>query len=144
MSTREPPNTSSPRTPPVPPRRAWRFVGRALRLKCPECGRHPIFMPARRVRSLYDWFYPLDGCPECGYAYEREDGYFLLAIWAVNYGLIGALGMAAALLIQAYTGLGIWAIMAILVVTMPVASVLFARHAKALYLAMDHYFDPHT
>jgi len=27
---------------------------------------------------------------------------------------------------------------------MPVASFLFARHAKALFLAMDHYFDPHV
>jgi hypothetical protein len=27
---------------------------------------------------------------------------------------------------------------------MPVASFLFARHAKSLFLAMDHYFDPHV
>jgi hypothetical protein len=26
---------------------------------------------------------------------------------------------------------------------MPVMSFLLARHAKALFLAMDHYFDPH-
>ena len=25
---------------------------------------------------------------------------------------------------------------------MPVMSFLFARHAKALFLAMDHYYDP--
>jgi hypothetical protein len=29
-------------------------------------------------------------------------------------------------------------------VTMPLASMLFARHAKALYLALDHFCDPHV
>lgn len=113
-----------------------------MKLRCPECGEHPIFVPLTRVRSLYDWFYPLDGCPKCGYAYEREDGYFLLAIWAVNYGLIAGLGLAAGLLMMSFTSLSLWQIFAILVVTMPLASFLFVRHAKALYLAMDHYFDP--
>jgi uncharacterized protein (DUF983 family) len=145
MPTIEPPTSSSDATPAQPERpRAWTFIGRAMRLRCPECGRQPIFVPVRRVRSAFDWFCPLDGCPQCGYAYEREDGYFLIAIWAVNYGLIGALGMAAGLLMQSYTSLGVGTIVAILVVTMPLASVLFARHAKALYLAMDHYFDPHV
>ena len=27
---------------------------------------------------------------------------------------------------------------------MPLLSFLFARHAKAMFLAMDHYFDPHV
>ena len=139
-----PPSASSPTPPPPERSRLGRFVGRALRLQCPECGRHPVFTPARKVRSLYDWFYPLDGCPQCGYAYEREDGYFLIAIWAVNYGLVGALGMTAGLLMQAYTTLSLWRIVAILALTMPLASVLFARHAKAIYLAVDHYLDPHV
>ena len=32
----------------------------------------------------------------------------------------------------------------IVAVPMPILSFLFARHAKALDLAMDHYFDPHV
>jgi uncharacterized protein (DUF983 family) len=120
------------------------FLGRALWLLCPECGEHPIFMRARRVRSLFDWFYPLDGCPRCGYAYERESGYFLLATWAVNYGVVAAVGLGLGLWLQSYTTLRLWWIVGILLVAMPLASVLFVRHAKALYLAMDHYFDPHV
>ena len=76
--------------------RAPRTVGKGLRyfyrsmlLRCPTCGERPIFPPARKTRSLTDWFTPLDGCPQCGYPYEREAGYFLMAIWGVNYGLIG-------------------------------------------------------
>jgi hypothetical protein len=47
---------------------AWRCVRRGLQLRCPECGVSPVFVPVRRVRSLFDWFAPLDGCPRCGYA----------------------------------------------------------------------------
>ena len=130
--------------PPAERPRAWTYIGRAMRMRCPECGRQPIFVPVRRVRSLFDWFYPLDGCPQCGYAYEREQGYFLLAIWGVNYGLIAGGGMLIGMLLLSYTHVRMWVILVWLACLMPVASFLFARHAKALYLAMDHYFDPHV
>lgn len=133
-----------PPPPPVEPPRASVYIRRALRLTCPECGKHPVFVPMRNVRSLYDWFYPLDGCPQCGYAYEREQGYFLLAIWAVNYGLVAGIGLGVGLLLQSFTSLSLWAIFASLCATMPVASFFFARHAKALYLALDHFCDPHA
>ena len=142
MALAKPPRSSG--SEPVGRPRVGVFVGRALRLRCPECGEHPIFVPVRKVRSLFDWFYPLDGCPKCGYAYERESGYFLLATWAVNYGAVAAVGLAVGLWLQSYTTLSLWVIVGILLVAMPLVSVLFVRHAKALYLAMDHYFDPHV
>jgi uncharacterized protein (DUF983 family) len=120
------------------------FIGRALRLRCPECGVSPVFVPLGRVRGIDDWLRPLDGCPRCGYAYEREPGYWLLAIWGVNYGLVAGLGCAAALVVQSVWDPPIWKIITFLLVPMPVLSLAFARHAKALYLAMDHYFDPHV
>ena len=45
-------------------------------------------------RSLRDWFTPLDGCPRCGYPYEREPGYYLMSIWAINYGVGSIVGLA--------------------------------------------------
>ena len=125
------------------PPAAWLFIRRALRLRCPECGISPLFVPMRRVRSLFDWFTPLDGCPRCGYAYEREPGYFLLAVWGLNYGLIAGAGVIVGLLIQHRYHPSVWSAWWLLLAPMPVASFLFARHAKALFLAMDHYFDPH-
>ena len=127
-----------------PPPAAWRFIRRALHLRCPECGISPVFVPWRRVRSLFDWFHPLDGCPRCGYAYEREQGYFLLAIWGLNYGVVAGLGLAAGLYIQHRWNPGwrspLWLILGF----MPILSFVLARHAKSLFLAMDHYFDPHV
>ena len=133
-----------PPPPAAPTPKAWTFIGRALRLRCPECGVSPLFVPFNRVRSLDDWFRPLDGCPRCGYAYEREQGYWLIAIWAINYGLVGVIGVTIALLALEYAHFPIWKAILIVAVPMPMLSFLFARHAKALYLAMDHYFDPHV
>jgi hypothetical protein len=92
---------------------------------------------------MYDWFFPLDGCPECGYAYEREQGYFLLATWVVNYGLVAGGGLAVGLVLQSFTTMSTTAIVLLLAAVMPLASVACARHAKAVFLAIDHYFDPH-
>lgn len=115
-----------------------------MRLVCPECGISPIFVPWRKVRSIFDWFTPLDGCPRCGYAYEREQGYFLLSIWAVNYGVVAGLGLTISLVLDYFYSLPLKQHILYVFVPMPVLSFLFARHAKSLYLAMDHYFDPHV
>jgi uncharacterized protein (DUF983 family) len=120
------------------------MVGRALRLRCPECGISPIFVPMRKVRSLWDWFTPLDGCPRCGYAYQREDGYFLLATWGVNYGVVGGLGLTICFLLDHFFSISLKSEIFFVILPMTGLSFLFARHAKALYLAFDHYFDPHV
>jgi uncharacterized protein (DUF983 family) len=104
----------------------------------------PVFVPLRQVRSLFDWFTPLDGCPRCGYAYEREQGYFLLSIWGLNYGVVAALGLFAGLFILNRYHPGLWSPMWLWLTLMPLLSLLLARHAKSLFLAMDHYFDPHV
>jgi uncharacterized protein (DUF983 family) len=124
------------------PPQAWLYIRRALRLRCPECGISPVFTPWRGVRSLFDWFTPLDGCPRCGFAYNREDGYFLLAIWGVNYGVVAGLGLIVSLLFEAFHPLTLWQYIFFVFTPMPILSMLFARHAKSLFLAMDHYFDP--
>ena len=101
-----------------------------------------MFVPAREVRSLYDWFRPLDGCPRCGFAYDREQGYFLMAIWGVNYGIVAGLGVIVSLLFEYFHPLRMWQYIFFVFLPMAPLSFLLSRHAKSLYLAMDHYFDP--
>lgn len=49
--------------------RAAVVAGRALRLRCPDCGGRPVF-----VR----WLWMLPNCPVCGFRFERgERGYWL-------------------------------------------------------------------
>ena len=132
----------SPNQPPPPS--AWRNIRRALHLRCPECGISPIFLPLNRVKSLYDYFTPLDGCPRCGYAYEREQGYFLLAVWGVNYGIVAGLGAIVGIFLETRYQPGIWSPIWLWLLPMPILSFVLARYAKSLFLAMDHYFDPHV
>ncbi len=122
---------------------AMAYFRRAAALTCPVCGEHPIFSEVRRVRSLHDWLTPLEGCPRCRYRYEREPGYFLLATWAVNYLFVGGLAILTWLLLSLWTDLSLAPMLLVLLLPMPVFSVLFARHAKALWLALDHFLDPH-
>lgn len=122
--------------------RAWRYFFRALLLRCPLCGESPLFIPLIKTRSLYNWLTPLDGCPRCGYAYEREPGYFLLAIWAINYGVGSLLGLAIYFFLEwRYPGLDIWKLLAIVLSPIVFFNLFFARHSKALFLAIDLFFD---
>lgn len=55
-------------------RRAPLLFARALRLRCPACGKGRLFA---------GWFDMRKSCPACGVWIDREEGYFLGAI-AVN------------------------------------------------------------
>ena len=91
-----------------------------------------------------DWFSPLDGCPKCGYAYDREPGYFLMAIWGVNYGVIGLGSITSYFILRTATEINPSVLFFVCVMPAPFLSILFARHAKSLFLALDLFFDPHT
>jgi uncharacterized protein (DUF983 family) len=119
------------------------YFTRAMRLRCPVCGSTPIFPPLSRTRSLNDWFTPLDGCPRCGYAYDREPGYFLLSIWAINYGVAALLGLLLYLVFEWFYEWPVWNLIAAVVVPVVVFNILFARHSKSIFIAWDHLFDPH-
>lgn len=124
-------------------RRALQYFLRACHLKCPECGTKPIFMPIYRIRRLRDYFTPLDGCPRCGYAYERELGYFLLSIWAINYGGGSVLGIAIYCYLEYFHHLSLPLLLFCVISPVVLFNFFFARHSKAFFLALDHYFDPH-
>jgi uncharacterized protein (DUF983 family) len=124
------------------PPNVWLFFKRALKLRCPECGVSALFTPVNEIKTLKQWYEPLQGCPRCGYAYERESGYFLLSIWAFNYGVVGAIGLALAFTIDSYFHPPLWKLLCYLMV-LPVLNFMFMRHSKAFFLAMDHFFDPH-
>jgi len=125
-------------------RRAFQYFFRACLLKCPECGTKPIFMSIFRVRRLRDYFTPLDGCPRCGYAYERELGYFLLSIWAINYGGGSILGIMIYCYLEYFYHLSLPLLLVCVISPVVLFNFFFARHSKAFFIALDHYFDPHV
>lgn len=116
-----------------------------MALDCPVCGAKPIFKKWHRVRSFYDWFTPLDGCPRCGYPYEREPGYFLLAVFGFNFGIGTTLGIGSFICLAEWgdaADMSIWTLILTTAAPIPVLNLLIARHMKALFIALDHFVDP--
>ena len=131
---------------PTPEPRTFRlaliFLWRALRLKCPVCGRSPLFVPFSRTRSVMDWFTPLDGCPRCGFPYEREPGYFLFSLWVLNFGFVVSVALITYIILEYYCDVSTPALLVATGLPAPFLGVLIARHAKALFIALDHFIDP--
>ncbi len=141
MATNDP---AAPAAKPTFLRQCWNYFWRATWLKCPVCGTQPMFPPLGRTRSLNDWLTPLDGCPRCGYPYEREPGYFLMSIWAVGYIVAAAAGVLVFVYLQVWhTDMATWKIITLSAGTAVVVNMLFARHSKAYFLAIDHLADPY-
>lgn len=124
-------------------RSALTYLGRAMILRCPVCGKSPIFLSLLRTRSLRDWFTPLDGCPRCGYPYEREPGYFLVSTWVINYGAGSLLGIIIYVILDCFFELSIRDLLTAVLTPIFIFNLLFARHSKALFIAVDHFYDPH-
>lgn len=140
-----PASNDPPVPPPSLPRQVFNYLWRATWLKCPVCGTRPIFLPLSRVRGLHDWFTPLDGCPRCGYAYDREPGYFLMAHWGIGYGVAAVVGILLYAYLQVFHA--DWSYLKTLLISglpIPLVGFFFARHAKAYFLAIDHLVDPHV
>jgi hypothetical protein len=102
-----------------------------------------MFVRWYRVRSLRDWFTPLDGCPRCGYPYEREAGYFLMSIWALNYGFGGLVGLLLYGVLEWFYDLPVETLILAVILPTLLFNLIFARHSKSFFLAADLFFDPH-
>jgi uncharacterized protein (DUF983 family) len=113
-----------------------------MRLRCPECGASPIFRPITQTRSWHHWATPLSGCPRCDYAYEREPGYFLPAIWVVHVFTVFGFGLVLGLVLDTWLHAPLGLLMLTVCVPMLLFALAFVRHAKAIYLAVDHLIEP--
>jgi len=108
------------------------LVFRALKLRCPACGRAKLF---RNMLSMND------PCPACGRKFDRAPGYLLGSIY-VNYGVTSMLvvilyfGLFFTTDLTGKQLLGIAAAWALLY------PLWFFRYARALWIAMDEKFDP--
>ncbi len=104
---------------------------RGLRLRCPRCGRGPLFR---------GWFRMYPECEVCGLNFEREPGFYLGSIY-VNYGITAFVSMSlyfAGLARDVSPNLLLGGIMAFCLIF----PVLMFRHARAIWLAFDQFWDP--
>jgi uncharacterized protein (DUF983 family) len=104
----------------------------ALRLRCPRC----------YLGSLYRRPFSMNShCFHCGLKFEREQGYFVGAIY-INYAATVAVAVPGFFLLDAFTSLNIHQQLAFWVPFAIVFPLLFFHHSRSLWLALDHFFNP--
>ena len=103
-----------------------------MRLRCPRCG----------VGRLYEKpFRMFDCCPRCALKYEREQGYFIGAMY-INYGATVGIAVPGYLLLDTFTLMTIHQQLALWVPFAIIFPLLFFHHGRSFWLAIDHYFNP--
>jgi hypothetical protein len=77
-----------------------------------------------------------DPCPACGLRYEREQGYFVGAIY-VNYALTTVVTLGTVLGLDGLVGLSLAAQLGIGIALGALVPLVFFRYARSLWLAID-------
>jgi uncharacterized protein (DUF983 family) len=112
--------------------RAALVFGRALRLRCPRCGEGELFT---------GWFTMPPRCSFCGIAFEREQGYFVGAIY-VNYAVTVGIAVMGYLVLWACTTISTAGQLALWVPFVVIFPLWFFRYSRSLWLAIAYLFDP--
>ena len=73
------------------------MLGHGLRLRCPRCGIGRLYGKPFRMN---------ENCAHCGLKFEREQGYFIGAIY-INYAATIAIAVPGFFLLDAFTGIDI-------------------------------------
>jgi uncharacterized protein (DUF983 family) len=128
MARRSPPPTiARPRRPTV--RRA---ALRAVRLRCPRCGRGKLFEGFLAMRER---------CPTCLLTFEREHGFFVGAIY-INYAGTVLVALASFHALELFTPVPFAWRLGIAVACAAIFPLFFYRYAKSLWLSFDWFVDP--
>jgi uncharacterized protein (DUF983 family) len=119
------------------PKRFLRFVGRALMLRCPHCGRGTMFSSWLRMR---------DACAICRLRFDRGEEDNFIGGYLVNFIVAELIVVIGGLMVVLATWPNVpWdAIMYGLAALMVPVPFLTYPYSKALWLAIDLHFQPVT
>ena len=112
--------------------RAVRLLVWGLGLRCPRCGAGAL---------LRTWFSMHERYAVCQLRFEREQGYFLGAMY-INYGVTVVLALIGAFALECWTVVSLTQQLLLWIGFGSLFPVLFFRHSRGLWLAFDHIFDP--
>jgi len=114
------------------PGRANRILRRGLKLRCPDCGLGPLY------RSLFKMN---THCEYCGLIYEREQGYFIGAIY-INVIATESLLLGTLLIDGLITGKINQTILTVLIALALTLPLVFFHHSRSLWLSIDYILNP--
>ena len=112
--------------------RARRLCIRGLRLRCPECGLGRLYRSPFRMNAQ---------CEYCDLIYEREQGYFIGAIYLNVIGTESLL-LGTLLIYGLITGTVNELILTVLIGLALLLPILFFPHSRSLWLSIDHILNP--
>src|SRR5262245_34304747 len=103
-----------------------------LLLRCSRCSVGPLY---RRPFSMNNY------CFHCGLKFEREQGYFVGAIY-INYAATVAIAVPGFFILDALTNMTINQQLAIWVPFAVLFPLSFFHHSRSLWLVLDHLLNP--
>ncbi|MFY9611723.1 MAG: DUF983 domain-containing protein [Blastocatellia bacterium] len=112
--------------------RAKRVFVRGIKLRCPECGMGRLYRTQFRMNAH---------CEHCGLIYEREQGYFIGAIY-INIIVTETLLLGTLLIYGLVIGGISQTILTTLVILAIVMPLLSFHHSRSLWLCFDHLMNP--
>lgn len=107
-------------------------LGRGLSLRCPRCGGGPLF---RGPFSMYP------DCVSCDFQFEREQGYFVGAIY-INYAVTAVTAIVGYVILDSVIGMPpsqqliLWGVFAV------VFPLFFFRYSRSLWLSVEYILNP--
>lgn len=110
-----------------------RTLAAIVRQRCPVCLQGKVFATSTRMNET---------CPVCQVRFEREQGYFLGAMY-ISYGMASLILLALAYgghLIWPHVDLG-WMMLAAIVVFIPMVPMVF-RYSRILWIAFERWAWP--
>jgi uncharacterized protein (DUF983 family) len=112
--------------------RLGKMLRAGIRLRCPRCA----------VGKLYAQpFKMYDHCHHCNLKYEREQGYFIGAIY-INYAATVAIAVPGFLLLDTFTSMTINQQLLLWIPFAVIFPLICFHHARSLWLVLDHFFNP--
>lgn len=82
-----------------------------------------------------------EDCPQCGIHFEREDGYFMMAVF-VGYVMSFFIAVPAVVILYYTIGSSIWGYLIGATIALLLASPLIFHYARVVWMFIDQLLDP--
>lgn len=114
--------------------RTRKILVRGLRLRCPDCGQSSLYASLFKMKHH---------CSRCGLVFEREQGYFIGALY-INVMVTESLLLFLFILYYMTRPVSEDALYAVLFGLALILPLIFFRHSRSLWLAVDHIIEPNA
>jgi len=101
-------------------------------LKCPRCGEGALFQKRFKMFSH---------CPQCGLKFEREQGYFVGAMY-LNYGATVFITFPGYFVLEVFTAIPFLINLAVWGAISAIFPVFFYPYSRSLWLNFDYLLNP--